>query len=94
MRTKALALAAVGLAATAVITACDNSIPTENPRNRGSAKGPEVHVGVILPGTANARRWSTHDPMYFQEAFDAAGIRAEIANAHGDPENFQRIGKP
>ena len=85
-----LALAAASLTATAAIAACNDSKPGEGLNESGN--GPEKRIGVILPDTASAARWSTHDPVYFQEAFDAAGIKAEIANAGDDPKNFERIG--
>ena len=87
-----LALAAASLTATATIAACTDSNPGKGLSESGNGNGPEKRIGVILPDTASAARWSTHDPVYFREAFDAAGIKAEIANAGDDPKNFERIG--
>ena len=91
MRSRALALTAVGLTASAAIAACDDANPADGARPGGA--GPSsARVGVILPDTAGARRWQTYDARYFREAFDAAGVEVEIANAGGDEQEFQRIG--
>ena len=48
-------------------------------------------VGVILPDSASSARWETADRPFLQEAFDAAGITADIQNANGDKAAFQTI---
>ena len=48
-------------------------------------------VGVILPDTASSARWETADRPFLQEAFDAAGVTADIQNAQGDTAAFQTI---
>jgi D-xylose transport system substrate-binding protein len=55
----------------------------------GSAEGGSV--GVILPDSASSVRWETADRPFLQEAFEAAGITADIQNAEGDPQQFQTI---
>jgi D-xylose transport system substrate-binding protein len=55
----------------------------------GTAEGGSV--GVILPDSASSARWETADRPFLQEAFDAAGIEADIQNAQGDTAQFQTI---
>ncbi len=55
----------------------------------GSAEGGTV--GVILPDTASSARWESADRPFLQEAFDAAGVTADIQNANGDTAAFQTI---
>lgn len=55
----------------------------------GSAEG--GRVGVILPDTASSARWETADRPFLQEAFEAAGVEADIQNANGDTAAFQTI---
>ncbi len=55
----------------------------------GSADG--GRVGVILPDTASSARWETADRPFLQEAFEAAGVEADIQNANGDTAAFQTI---
>jgi D-xylose transport system substrate-binding protein len=94
MRTKLLALAAVGLMATTVMTACDGSGDSSDASSGGTAAGGETgaRVGVIMPDTKSSTRWSSDDPKFLQAAFDKAKIKVEIKNAQGDAENFKRIG--
>jgi D-xylose transport system substrate-binding protein len=95
MRMKLLALTAVGLLATGVMTACDDSSDSSDASSGGASTGGsgKARVGVILPDTKSSQRWGTDDPKYFKAAFEAAGIAVEIQNAQGDKENFKRIGK-
>ncbi len=93
MRKEMLALAAVGLLATAAMTGCDDSDGGSDGSSGGTTTGSgEARVGVILPDTKSSQRWGTDDPKYFKEAFAAAGVKVEIQNAQGDKENFKRIG--
>lgn len=48
-------------------------------------------VGVILPDTQSSARWESFDKPYLQEAFDAAGVTADIQNALGDESTFASI---
>jgi len=92
MRKKLLALATVGLLATATMTACDDSDQSGDASSGSSGGSGKARVGVILPDTKSSTRWSTDDPKYLKEAFDAAGVPAEIVNAQGDRANFVKIG--
>ena len=94
MRKKLLALATAGLLATTTMTACDDSDQTSN-ANGGSDSGGgsgKARVGVILPDTKSSTRWGNDDPKYLKQAFDAAGVPADIVNAQGDRANFVKIG--
>jgi D-xylose transport system substrate-binding protein len=93
MRKKLLALTAVGLMATAAMTGCDDADQGSDAGSGGTTTGSgDARIGVILPDTKSSQRWKVDDPKYLKEAFDAAGIKAEIKNAEGDKEAFKRIG--
>jgi D-xylose transport system substrate-binding protein len=94
MRKKLLALTAVGLLATAAMTACDDSDQTSDAGSGNGSDGGsgKARVGVILPDTKSSQRWGTDDPKFLKAAFDAAGVPVEIQNAQGDRANFQKIG--
>ena len=46
---------------------------------------------MILPDTQSSARWESFDKPYLQQAFDAAGIKADIQNALGDKSKFATI---
>jgi D-xylose transport system substrate-binding protein len=87
MRKGMFALATAGLLATGGMSACD----TESGSGTGSGSSGGAMVGVILPDTKSSARWETADLKYLADAFDAAGIRADIKNAQGDKASFQTI---
>ncbi|WP_250004144.1 sugar ABC transporter substrate-binding protein [Actinoplanes sp. M2I2] len=95
MRKKLLAIAAVGLMASATMTACDDSGDTgDASSDSGSTSGGgKARVGVILPDTQSSKRWGNDDPKYLKAAFDAADVPVEIQNAQGDRAKFQQIGE-
>jgi D-xylose transport system substrate-binding protein len=89
MRKGLFAVAAVGLLATS-LAACGSSKSSGSGSNGGS--GTSVgKVGVILPDTQSSARWETADAKYLKQAFDAAGVQADIQNAQNDKTNFQTI---
>ncbi|MFF5291610.1 sugar ABC transporter substrate-binding protein [Paractinoplanes globisporus] len=88
MRKGLFALAAVGLLATGSVAACGDSKGSDSGSSGGSTTG---KVGVILPDTKSSARWATADAKYLKEAFDAAGVQADIQNAQGDKTQFQTI---
>jgi D-xylose transport system substrate-binding protein len=96
MRKRLLTFAAVGLLATATLTACDSSddqTTTETSTSTttvGKGDG-KARVGVILPDTVSAQRWGTADPKYLKEAFAAANVPVEVENAQGDKAAFVKI---
>jgi len=88
MRKGLFALAAVGLLATGSMAACGDDKDSGTGSGSGSSVG---KVGVILPDTKSSARWATADAKYLKEAFDAAGVQADIQNAQGDKTAFQTI---
>jgi D-xylose transport system substrate-binding protein len=95
MRKKLLALATVGLLATATMTACDDSDQSsDSGSGSGSvgSTGKGARVGVILPDTKSSTRWANEDPKYLKAEFDKANVPVEIVNAQGDRANFVKIG--
>jgi D-xylose transport system substrate-binding protein len=91
MRKGMLALAAVGVLAVGSAAACggnDNGGGSGSNSGGGSSTG---KVGVILPDTKSSARWATDDIKYLKQAFDAAGVQADIQNAQGDKTQFQTI---
>ena len=92
MRKKLLALATVGLMATAAITACDDSGDSSDGGDSGAASG-KARVGVILPDRGGTERWDTDVQKSLQKSFDEARIPVDIQNASGDKADFKRIGK-
>ncbi|HET6483911.1 MAG TPA: substrate-binding domain-containing protein [Actinoplanes sp.] len=94
MRKKLLAFAAVGLMATATMTACDSSGDSaDSGSDSGGTGSGKARVGVILPDTTSSVRWDTVDPKYLKKAFDAVKIPVEIQNAQGDRAKFVQIGE-
>jgi D-xylose transport system substrate-binding protein len=96
MRKKLLALAAVGLLATATMTACDDSGDSGEASSGGGISGGgdgKPRVGVILPDTESSNRWRDEDPKYLKAAFDRANVPVQIVNAEGDRAKFQQIGE-
>jgi D-xylose transport system substrate-binding protein len=92
MRKALLAVAVVGMLATASMAACtdkDDSASGSGAVQAGSGPG---KIGVILPddGTTSAR-WKTADPKYLAEAFKAAGVPVDIQNAKGDKTRFLQL---
>ncbi|MFC9476355.1 sugar ABC transporter substrate-binding protein [Nocardia sp. NPDC056952] len=84
MRQGIFGIAAVSIALLTSLTACGDD--TSNSSGDGGAK-----IGVILPDSKTSARWETADRKYLQQAFDAAGIKADIQNAQGDKNAFQTI---
>ncbi|MBL7259183.1 sugar ABC transporter substrate-binding protein [Paractinoplanes lichenicola] len=96
MRKKLLAIAAVGLMASATMTACDDSGDSGDASSGGgttSGGNGKARVGVILPDTKSSNRWRDEDPKYLKAAFDAAKVPVEIVNAEGDRAKFVQTGE-
>ncbi|PXX61552.1 D-xylose transport system substrate-binding protein [Nocardia tenerifensis] len=85
MRKGILGVAAVSVAVltSLTLTACGDD-------SKGSGGG-GAKIGVILPDSKTSARWETADRKYLQQAFDAAGVKADIQNAQGDKNAFQTI---
>ncbi|WP_040775393.1 sugar ABC transporter substrate-binding protein [Nocardia pneumoniae] len=81
MRKGMFSAAALSVALMAALTACGDD----------SADSGKAQIGVILPDSKTSARWETADRKYLQQAFDAAGVKADIQNAQGDKNAFQTI---
>jgi D-xylose transport system substrate-binding protein len=94
MRKRLLTFAAVGLLATATLTACSSSdqstAASTSTTTLGKGDG-KPRVGVILPDTVSAERWGNEDPKYLKAAFAAANVPVEVENAQGDKAAFVKI---
>ena len=93
MRSAKILLVTVGLLATVGVTACTNGNDPATDGNGVSATGrtSDAKIGVILPDTTSAQRWSNDDPRYLKEAFDAADVAVDIENAQGSKARFAQI---
>lgn len=87
MRKGLLAIAAISAVTLGGLAACSSG---SGNKSGGSSSSKPV-VGVILPDTKTSARYETQDKPNLQKAFDAAGIKATIQNAQGDPTQFQTI---
>jgi D-xylose transport system substrate-binding protein len=98
-KARALICVTAGLAATALaLSACSSSksgggttTTGTNPGGTTSSSssgggGPEV--GVILPDTTTSNRYTLYDAPLLKKAFDDAGIKSVIQNAHGSNTTF------
>jgi D-xylose transport system substrate-binding protein len=83
MRQGFFGIAAVSVALLTSLTACGTDTT--------STGGGGAEIGVILPDSKTSARWETADRKYLQQAFDAAGVTADIQNAQGDKNAFQTI---
>ncbi|MGL4306744.1 MAG: sugar ABC transporter substrate-binding protein [Mycobacteriaceae bacterium] len=82
MRIQILGVTAISAMLLASVAACGNDT---------SSTSSGAKIGVILPDSKTSARWETADRKYLQEAFDGAGIKADIQNAQGDKNAFQTI---
>jgi len=97
MRSKTLALAAVGAGVALALSACGaNSANPPAATGGGSTQAPggaagNTKVGVILPETATSARWEGFDKPMIQEAMKAEGLDADVQNAQGDVTKFTTL---
>jgi D-xylose transport system substrate-binding protein len=95
MRMRLVGLVAMGAVGALGLAACgSSSSSTSSAGASGSssaAGGGGAQVGVILPDTQSSQRWESFDKPYLQQAFDAAGVKADIQNALGDKNKFATI---
>jgi len=90
MRKGIVAVTAIGAVALSGIAACGSS--SDNSSGGGSTtSAKQPFVGVILPDTKSSARYETQDTPNLTAAFKAAGVKADIQNAQGDPSTFQTI---
>jgi D-xylose transport system substrate-binding protein len=77
----AAALAAAGMLALAGCGDDDDDGGGGGAEGGGEAPG---KVAVLLPDSESSVRWETVDRPFLQQAFEKAGVEAEIQNAEGD----------
>ncbi|PSL56276.1 monosaccharide ABC transporter substrate-binding protein (CUT2 family) [Saccharothrix carnea] len=94
MRSKSLALIALGTGLAVAMTACgantSGGSSTTSDTNTNSGSG-GAKVGVILPETASSARWEGFDKPLLQKALEAEGLQADIQNAQGDVQKFSTL---
>jgi len=91
MNKRLLGLTAVAASAL-LLAACGSSGgSSSSPSGTSTAASGQVQVGVILPDTASSTRWEQKDRPYLTKAFAAAGIKADVQNAQGNPAQFQTL---
>ena len=77
------------------VAACGSDDSTTSSGSSGSnataTPAAKPKVGVILPDTASSARWEGADRPLLQQAFQAAGVDADIQNANGDKAKFGTI---
>jgi D-xylose transport system substrate-binding protein len=95
MRMRLVGLVAMGAVGALGLAACGSSSSSTSSSGAAggssSAGGGGTQVGVILPDTQSSARWESFDKPYLQQAFDAAGVKADIQNALGDKNKFATI---
>ncbi|WP_309113752.1 substrate-binding domain-containing protein [Saccharothrix sp.] len=93
MRSKSLALIAVGTGLAVAMTACGANTSgggTTTGTNTDSGSG-GAKVGVILPETASSARWEGFDKPLLDKALKAEGLTPDIQNAQGDVQKFSTL---
>jgi D-xylose transport system substrate-binding protein len=95
MRSKSLALIAVGTGLAVAMTACGANSSTGGSSSTGTSDtgsaGGGTKVGVILPETASSARWEGFDKPLLAAALKAEGLDADIQNAQGDVQKFSTL---
>jgi D-xylose transport system substrate-binding protein len=92
MRNRAWQIAAVMAAAGALVFAgCGDDDDSGGGSGAASDDGGSAgKVAVLLPDSKSSVRWETVDRPFLQQAFEAAGVEAEIQNAEGDKATQQQ----
>ncbi|HEY6798106.1 MAG TPA: substrate-binding domain-containing protein [Kineosporiaceae bacterium] len=90
MAVGSLTLAACGGGSSGGSGSSSTSAASASGSSSGSSGG-GAQVGVILPDTQSSQRWESFDKPYLQQAFDAAGVKADIQNALGDTGKMATI---
>jgi D-xylose transport system substrate-binding protein len=93
MRRGAVWLAIATVAASLAVAGCGDDEEEGGGGSGASSEesGGEVgKVAVLLPDSKSSVRWETVDRPFLQQAFEAAGVEAEIQNAEGDKATQQQ----
>jgi D-xylose transport system substrate-binding protein len=88
MRKSVLSVVAIGVVAAVAVSACSSSKSKTSTSGSGGGSSNKPVVGVILPDTTTSNRYTLYDQPLLQAAFDAAGVKATIQNAHGSASTF------
>jgi D-xylose transport system substrate-binding protein len=95
MKHRALVACAVTVALGFTVAACGSDDTSSSGSSKSSSSPSSSQkkptVGVILPDTASSARWEGADRPLLQQAFQAAGVDADIQNANGDKAKFGTI---
>lgn len=78
----------IAVAAALVVTGCSSSKKSSSSSSGGSTTSGKPQVGVILPDTTTSNRYTLYDAPLLKKAFDAAGVKVTIQNAHGSAATF------
>jgi D-xylose transport system substrate-binding protein len=95
-RRRGTSWAAVGaacvLALGGVAAGCGGDDETSTSGSSGGSNGSADagKVAVLLPDSKSSVRWETVDRPFLKDAFEAAGVDAEIQNAEGDKSTQQQ----
>ena len=91
MRTRAIAVVAVGVTAAALVAGCSSSgtksgssggkSGSSSSSSGGGSGSGKPQVGVILPDTTSSTRYTEFDTPLLTKAFSGAGIKSDIQNA-------------
>ena len=85
------ALAAAGVLAMSGLAACgDDDESSDSGGGDSGGGGDKPKVGVLLPDSQSSVRWETVDRPSLQQAFEKAGVDADIQNAEGDKSTQQQ----
>lgn len=89
---KLYALAAAGVLALGVSACGGDDEESSNGGGGGEAaqKQETGKVAVLLPDSKSSVRWETVDRPFLKQAFEKAGVEAEIVNAEGDKSTQQQ----
>ena len=92
MRSKSLALIAVGTGLAVVMTGCGaNTSSGGSGSTNSNSGGGGAKVGVILPETATSARWEGFDKPLLEAALKKEGLDPDIQNAQGDVQKFSTL---
>jgi D-xylose transport system substrate-binding protein len=85
------ALVAAGVLAMSGLAACGSDDDDGGGGGGGDGGGGDAPmVGVLLPDSQSSVRWETVDRPFLQQAFEKAGVEADIQNAEGDKSTQQQ----
>jgi D-xylose transport system substrate-binding protein len=91
MRRSAWFVATVAAGCALAVAGCGDDDSGSGSGGGGGGGGEEAgKVAVLLPDSKSSVRWETVDRPFLKQAFEDAGIEAEIQNAEGDKSTQQQ----